>query len=140
MFWIVLYRGTGTHAMLLCRQVSEPETPDERRFVGCFTFSRAIVRRVEADMDALMHRKQIALNEFQRLRAIDHAAKRIRAQFAHETHALDAALRKLRTDPSHYTLHEFGSALDHSLARLRALRSRLPPLLDPQPSPRMIST
>jgi len=127
--WTVLYQGHRRQAMLVCRQTNTAKTFEERRFEGCYTFNRELIARVRRDLDQILAGGALRMREFERLLAIDQAAKKLAAEFTREHKAVDSALRKLQTAGDHDPPRHFEAAVQKSLGRLKRLTDRLPDLV-----------
>jgi hypothetical protein len=136
-FWIVMYQGRRTAALLLCRQVNDARVFEEKRFAGLYTFNPRLIARVRDDLDALLKRRGRAggLHEFERLAAIDRTVKRIRVEFARESAAIEVAIRKMQANGAQMHPRKFTSEMDRALDRLRTLKSRLARDLESSDSP-----
>ena len=132
-FWVVLYQGRRCRALLMCRQVNDTSALEDRRFVGFYTFSPQVIARVRGDVDALVGGKRIALPEFQRLRALDHASKRLLVQFDRERAAVETAVRRLRAAERNYDVRRFADDVERSLTHLHNLKERLPEMVGHAP-------
>jgi DICT domain-containing protein len=128
-FWIVLYQGHRRRAMLVCRQIHTAKTFEERRFEGCYTFNRELIARVRQDLEQILSGRALRMREFERLLAIDQAAKKLAAEFTREHNAVDSALRKLQTAGDHDPTRHFEAVVQKSLSRLKRLTDRLPDLV-----------
>jgi hypothetical protein len=129
-FWAVLYQGKRRQALLVARQTNRANLFEEKRFEGCYTFNRELIARVRRDLDQLLAGRAERMAEFERLLAIDHAAKRLAAEFTREHKAVESALRKLHTAGQHYPPRHFEATVQQSLNRLKRLTDRLPDLVD----------
>jgi hypothetical protein len=128
-FWTVLYQGGRRQAMLVARQTHPAKSFDARRFEGCYTFSRELIARVRHDLEQILAGRAARLEAFERLLAIDRAAKKLAAEFTREQKAVDSALRKLQTAGGPYPPRQFEAAVQQSLNRLKQLTERLPRLV-----------
>ena len=93
--WTVLYQGQRRQAMLVCRQTNRAKTFEEKRFEGCYTFNRELIARVRQDLEQILAGRAPRMREFERLLAIDQAAKKLAAEFTREHKAVDPGLRYL---------------------------------------------
>ena len=128
-FWTVLYQGIRRQAMLVCRQTNRAKAFEEKRFEGCYTFDREWIARVRHDLEQVLAGHAARLREFERLIAIDQAAKKLALEFTREHKAVDSALRKLRTSGDHYPARQFAAVVQQSLNRLKQLTDRMPDLV-----------
>ena len=128
-FWMVLYQGRRTHVGLVCQRIEAAHELEEQRFVGFYTFEAALIARVREDIVDLLGGRCPDLKEFQRLRAIDRAAKHLKTEFARENATLDAALRKLKAGGSRYQPNHFAQDLAKCIERLRQWEVRIPEML-----------
>ncbi len=133
-FWTVLYQGHRRQAMLVCRQTNAPKTFEEKRFEGCYTFNRELIARVRQDLEQILAGRAPRMREFERLLAIDQAAKKLAAEFTREHKAVDSALRKLQTAGVDYPPRHLEAVVQKSLSRLKQLTDRLPRLVGAAPS------
>ena len=134
-FWTVLYQGHRRQAMLVCRQTNPAQTFEEKRFEGCYTFNRELIARVRQDLEQILAGRAVRMREFERLLAIDQAAKKLAAEFTREHKAVDSALRRLQTAGGHYPPRHFEAVVQKSLRRLKQLTDRLPDLVGAAQSP-----
>jgi len=128
-FWTVLYQGHRRQAMLVCRQTNRAKTFEEKRFEGCYTFNRELIARVRQDLEQILAGRAVRMREFERLLAIDQAAKKLAAEFTREHKAVDSALRKLQTAGDLDPPRHFEAVVRKSLGRLKRLTDRLPNLV-----------
>ena len=128
-FWTVLYQGHRRQAMLVCRQTNTAKTFEEKRYEGCYTFNRELIARVRQDLEQILAGRAPRMREFERLLAIDQAAKKLAAEFTREHKAVDSALRRLQTAGDHYPPRHFEAVVQKSLRRLKQLTDRLPELV-----------
>ena len=128
-FWTVLYQGHRRQAMLVCRQTNPAKTFEEKRFEGCYTFNRELIARARQDLEQILAGRAPRMREFERLLAIDQAAKKLAAEFTREHKAVDSALRKLRTAGGHSPSRHFEAVVQQSLNRLKQLMDRLPDMV-----------
>jgi len=129
LFWTVLYQGHDRQATLVCRHTNTAKTFEEKRFEGCYTFNRELIARVRQDLEQILSGRAARVREFERLLAIDQAAKKLAAEFTREQKAVDSALRKLQTAGDHYPPRHFEAVVQKSLSRLKQLTDRLPDLI-----------
>src|SRR5213593_602948 len=113
-FWTVLYQGHRRQAMLVCRQTNRAKAFEEKRFEGCYTFDREWIARVRQDLEQILAGRAARLREFDRLIAIDQAAKKLAAEFTREHKAVDSALRKLRNAGEHHPARHFEAVVQQS--------------------------
>jgi len=128
-FWTVLYQGHRRQAMLVCRQANRANAFEEKRFEGCYTFDHEWIARVRQDLEQILAGRAARLREFERLIAIDQAAKKLAAEFTREHKAVDSALRKLRFPGDHYPSRHFKAVVQQSLNHLKQLTDRLPDMV-----------
>ena len=128
-FWTVLYQGHRRQAMLVCRQTHAAKIFEEKRFEGCYTFDREWIARVRQGLEQILAGRASRMREFERLQAIDQAAKKLAAEFTREQKAVDSALRKLQTAGDHYPPRHFEAVVQKSLGRLKQLTDGLPDLI-----------
>src|SRR5262245_33797535 len=128
-FWAVLYQGQQRQAMLVCRQVNRAKRFEEKRFEGCYTLDREWIARMRQDLEGILSGRAAGLREFERLIAIDQAAKKLAAEFTREHKAVDSALRKLRIADNHHPARHFEAVVQQSLNRLKQLTDRMPGLI-----------
>jgi hypothetical protein len=128
-FWAVLYQGHGRQAMLVGRQTNTAKAFEARRFEGCYTLSREVIARVREDFVQILAGRASRVREFERLLAIDRAAKQLAVEFTREHKAVDNALRKWQTagDPDPH--RHFEAVVQKSLGRLKQLTDKLPDLV-----------
>jgi hypothetical protein len=127
-FWFVVYQGRRTQAMVLSRQTKETPRLENRSFFGFYTFDTRLIERARQDIDALLGGATPALTEFDRLHAIDQAARQIRAAFHSEQRVLETALHKMQFRRDRFKPEHFSAELDRSLQRLQRLTLHLPEL------------
>ena len=127
--WTVLYQGHRGQAMLVCRQTNRAKAFEEKRFEGCYTFDREWIARMRQDLDQILAGRAARLQEFERLIAIDQAAKKLAAEFTREHKAVDNALRKLRGAGDLHPTRHFEAVVQQSLNRLKQLTDRMPGLV-----------
>src|SRR5205814_6651958 len=96
---------------------------------GCYTFSRELIARVPQDLEQIVAGRASRMREFERLLAIDRAAKKLAAEFTREHKAVDSALRKWQTAGEHDAPRHFEAVVQKSLSRLKQLTDRLPDLV-----------
>jgi len=125
-FWMVLYQGRRTGAMLVCRQVRAAPVFERKRFVGFYTLNGGLVARVGRDLEDILAGRGSAMREFDRLLALDQAAKQVNLRFTREQQAVEAAVRRLQTDGGRYQSRHFAADFERSLARLRELKMKIP--------------
>jgi len=128
-FWTVLYQGHHHQAMLVCRQVNDARPFEQKRFDGFYTFNPGLIARVRGDIEDILAGRASPMREFERLHAIDRAAKWLGAEFAREHKAVEEALRKLQVSGHRYEARHFAADLEKSLNRLRHLTDQLPGLV-----------
>jgi hypothetical protein len=128
-FWTVLYQGHNRQAMLVCRQVNDAKEFEQKRFEGFYTFNPGLIVRVRQDIEELLAGRAGGMREFERMRAIDRAAKRLGAQFAREHRVVEDALRRLQIGGDRYEAQQFAADLEKSLNRLKLLTNKLPDLV-----------
>src|SRR2546425_3447589 len=90
-FWTVLYEGVRTRALLICRQTNGTDLFERKRFVGFYTLDASQIARVRHDIEQILAGKRVKMVEFERLMAIDRAAKRIDAFFDRERKEVESA-------------------------------------------------
>ena len=127
--WAVLYQGHRRQAMLVGRQTNAAKAFEEKRFEGCYTFGRELIARVRQDLEQIVAGRASRMREFERLLAIDRAAKKLAAEFTREHKAVDSALRKWQTAGEHDAPRHFEAVVQKSLSRLKQLTDRLPDLV-----------
>ena len=128
-FWTVLYQGRRGQAMLVCRQTNRAKTFEEKQFEGCYTFDRGWIAHMRQELEQILAGRATRLREFERLIAIDQAAKKLAAEFTREHKAVDSALRKLRTAGDPYPSRHFQAVVQQSLSRLKHLTDKMPDLI-----------
>jgi hypothetical protein len=128
-FWTVLYQGHRGQAMLVGRQTNRAKAFEAKRFEGCYTFDREWIERMRGDFEQILAGRAARLLEFERLIAIDQAAKKLAAEFRREHKAVDSALRKLRTAGDHDPTKRFEAVVQQSLNRLKQVTDRMPGLV-----------
>jgi hypothetical protein len=128
-FWTVLYQGHRGQAMLVGRQTNRAKAFETKRFEGCYTFDREWIARMRRDVDQILAGRAARLSEFERLIAIDRAAKKLATEFTREHKAVDSALRKLRTAGNHDPARHFEAVVQQSLNRLKQVTGRMPDLV-----------
>lgn len=128
-FWTVLYQGQSRQAMLICRQINGAKAIEQKRFDGFYTFNAGLIARVRQDIEDLLAGRGARMREFERLEAIDRAAKRLGAQFAREHKVVEDALRRLQVGGDRYEAQHFAADLEKSLNRLKLLTDQLPDLV-----------
>lgn len=121
-FWIVLYQGRRTEAMLVCRQVRAAPVFERKRFIGFYALNGGLIARVRRDLEDILAGRGSTMREFDRLLALDQAAKQVNLRFAREQQAVEAALRRLQTDGGRYQTRHFAADFERALARLRGLK------------------
>lgn len=126
--WTVLYQGHHRQAMVVCRQANGAKHFEQKQFDGFYTFSPTLIARVRRDVEDILAGRAARLREFERLEAIDRAAKRLGAEFAREHKNVEDALRKLQIAGERYPARHFAADLEKSLSRLRVLTGKLPDL------------
>ena len=129
-FWVVLYQGRRTHALLMSRQCNEAEEIEAKRFTGFYTFDERLIARVRHDIECLLGGVETELVVFDRLQAVDQAVKHVRSVFGNEQALLEVALHKLQAnDTCESACGPFLRILEQSLQRLEELKTRLPEML-----------
>jgi hypothetical protein len=128
-FWTVLYQGHRRQAMLICRQTNRAKAFEAKRFEGCYTFDRKWIASVRQDIEHILAGRAARLQEFERLIAIDQAAKKLAAEFMREHKAVDSALRKMRSAGDYYPARHFEAVVQQSLSRLKQVTERIPGLV-----------
>jgi len=127
-FWTVLYQGHHCQAMLVCRQADGAKIFEQKRFDGFYTFNPGLIVRVRRDIGEILAGRASRMREFERLLAIDRAAKRLGAEFARGHKAVEGALRRLQIAGDRYQPRRFAADLEKSLNRLKLLTDKLPNL------------
>jgi hypothetical protein len=128
-FWLVLYQGKHTQAVVLCRQSNTAQALDEKQFIGFYSFNPVLIARVRQQMADLARGQTELLREFIRLQAIDRAAKQIHGEFRRQTEAIDAAMRRLQLDGKGCPTGDFTSVLEEGLSQLHQWKNRVPELI-----------
>ena len=128
LFWTVLYQGHHRQALLICRQ-NGAGIFEQKRFDGFYTFNPGLIARVRRDVEEILSGRSSRMREFERLLAIDLAAKRLGAEFARERQAVEGALRKLQIAGGRHEARQFAADLEKALNRLKLLADRLPGLV-----------
>ena len=128
-FWTVLYQGHHCQAMLMCRQANGATVFEQKRFDGFYTFNPDLIHRVRRDIEEILSGRASQMREFERLLAIDRAAKRLGAEFAREHRVVEDALRRLQIAGDRYEARHFAADLERSLNRLKVLTDKLPGLV-----------
>lgn len=126
--WTVLYQGHHRQAMLVCRQANGAKHFEQKQFDGLYTFSPGVIVRVRRDVEDILAGRAARVREFERLEAIDRAAKRLGAEFARERKAVEGALRRLQIAGERYPARHFAADLEKSLRRLKVVTGKLPDL------------
>jgi len=128
-FWTVLYQGRPHQAMLVCRQANQAKAFEQRRFEGFYTFNSGLIVRLRRDIEDILSGRAWQMREFERLHAIDRAAKQLGAEFNREHRAVEDAVRKLQIDGDRYQPRDFAADLARSLNRLKTVGNKLPGLM-----------
>ena len=128
-FWTVLYQGHRRQAMLVCRQANGAKVFEQKRFDGFYTFNAGLIERVRREIEEILAGRALRMREFERLLAIDRAAKRLGAEFAREHRTVEEALRRIRTAGDRYEARHLAADLEKSLSRLKHLTDKLPGLV-----------
>jgi hypothetical protein len=128
-FWTVLYQGHRRQAMLICRQANGARVFEQKRFDGFYSFNPGLIDRGRRDIEEILARSALRMREFERLLAIDRAAKRLGAEFAREHRSVEEALRRIRTAGDRYEARHLAADLEKSLSRLKHLTDKLPGLV-----------
>ena len=127
-FWMVLYQGRKSRAMLLCEQLNQSKIFDEKEFVGFYTFNSRIISRAREDFAELLGGGSPELRQFAQLHKIDRAAKHLKIEFAREKKAMEIAIQKLQSHERYQPRHFFAE-LNKTLERLNRLQTHLPELI-----------
>jgi hypothetical protein len=128
-FWIVLYQGRQAAILLIGRQVNDTAFIPDKRFLGSYTFDRRVIERIHANLEAVIAGRNPGLHEFDRLHALDLAARRLEGGFRREQAAVVGALRRLRRDGARQIPRYFVAQLDLALRRLCKLKEQVSTLI-----------
>lgn len=128
-YWMVLYEGTRFRALLLCEQVNDAETFEEKQFVGFYTFNSRIIAQARQDMGEALGGRCPDLKDFAQRQKIDRATKKLRVEFAKETQAMDVAIKRFRGHERKYQAKHFLDDLNKTLERLNRLQTHLPEMI-----------
>ncbi len=123
-FWVVLYQGRQTQALVMSRQTHRTNAFEDRTFVGFYTFDARLIARVRQDIEGLLHGESPALREYDRLRQIDRTVKEVRAVLRREQLALDSTHNKIqfgRVQP-----RTLASRIDSIVNQLQTIKTMLP--------------
>lgn len=123
-FWVVLYQGRHTQALVMSRQTHRTGTFEDRTFVGFYTFDARLIARVRQDIECLLQGESPCLREYDRLREIDRTVKEVRTVLQQEQLALESTLDKLqfgRLQP-----RVLASRIDSIVNRLQTIKTMLP--------------
>ena len=127
-FWMVLYQGRKSQAMLLCEQVNDSKIFDEKKFIGFYTFNSRIISQAREDFAELLSGGCPELRRFAELHKIDRAAKHLKVEFDREKKAMEIAIQKLQSHEKYQPKH-FLAELNKTLERLNRLQTHLPELI-----------
>ena len=127
-FWVVIYEGMRNRVMFLAEQSNDTASLEEKQFTGFYTFDQKVISQARTDIAELLGGHCPDLKDFQRLRQLDRAAKRLNVEFSRENKKLDLAIRKLRDDKKYQSQH-FIEDFDKTLQRLTELKAHLPELI-----------
>ena len=127
-FWMVLYQGRKSRAMLLCEQVNDSKIFEEKEFIGFYTFNSRIISQAREDFAELLGGVCPELRQFAQLHKIDRAAKHLKIESAREKKAMEIAIQKLQSHEKYQPKH-FLADLDKTLDRLNQLQTHLPELI-----------
>lgn len=123
-FWVVMYQGRHTQALVMSRQTRRTRAFEDRTFVGFYTFDARLIARVRRDIECLLHGESPDLHEYDRLRQIDRTVKEVRMVLHQEQLALESSLDKLqfgRLQP-----RVLASRIDSIVNRLQTIKNMLP--------------
>jgi len=133
-FWVVLYQGRHTQALVMSRQTHRANAFEDRTFVGFYTFDARLIARVRQDIERLLRGESPGLRDYDRLRRIDRTVKEVHMVLHQEQLALESALDKLpfgRVQP-----RVLASRIDSIVHRLQTIKTMLPEFKTPAASPR----
>jgi hypothetical protein len=130
-FWVVLYEGVRNRVMFLAEQTNDAVELRDKEFIGFYTFDQRVITQAREDVASLLGGNCPHLKNFQRLRQLDQAAKRLNVEFARENKNLELAIHKLRENDQYGSQH-FIEDFDKTLQRLTALKAHLPELIGGQ--------
>lgn len=123
-FWVVLYQGRQTQALVMSRQTGRTNAFEDRTFVGFYTFDARLITRVRRDIECLLHGESPGLREYDRMWEIDRTVKEVRTVLCQEQVALESTLNKLqfgRVQPRALASH-----IDSIVHRLQTIKNMLP--------------
>jgi hypothetical protein len=132
-FWVVLYQGRQTQALVMSRQTHRTNTFEDRTFVGFYTFDARLIARVRQDIECLLHGESPGLREYDRLREIDRTVKEVRLVLRQEQLALESTLNKLQF--GRVQLRALASCIDSIVHRLQSIKNMLPEIQSRAASP-----
>ena len=128
-FQLVLYDGHRRQALFVGRQTNNTRAPEDKEFLGFYTFSPRLITRIRQDVLDLAGGRCSALREFTRQQAIDQAAKQLKTEFSRQKEMVDTAVRRLQLDGERYRAGHFASDLEKGLSRLHQWKTRMPQIL-----------
>ena len=128
-YWIVLYEGRREQALVAGRQMAPERLFEDRKFLGLFTFNPQVIARFRQDLLEAAAGRGKSLGEFERLCALDQAAKQIQDEFVRGRASVEQAMQRLlRAGGAGHDAH-FADELEKGLAGLLQWRTRLPEML-----------
>jgi DICT domain-containing protein len=130
-YWIVLYQGRRAQAMVISRQINDSEIIEDKQFAGFYTFDPRIINRTRQDITEALAGRLTVLREYDRLSAIDQAAKQIRLELSRAKTVLEAALGKCQANGQPGPLRHFFGEWDRTIQDLGQMKDRLTTLLAP---------
>ena len=127
-FWLVIYEGVRNRVMFLAEQINDATSLENKEFMGFYTFDQKVITQAREDVAELLGGNCPDLKNFQRLRQLDLAAKRLNVEFFQESQKLELAIKKLREGKKYQSQH-FIEDFDKTLQRLTDLKAHLPELI-----------
>ena len=126
---LALYEGPRCQALFVGRQENATQVPEEKQFLGFYTFNPVLIRRLEQQFRELAAGRSPSLHEFSRQAALHHAARQMQNEFARQREQLFEAMRRLQLDGEQYCAGEFAMDLEKGLAQLSQWKERMPQIL-----------
>jgi hypothetical protein len=124
-FWIVLREGRRGQVLLVGRQTNRTEFIPSKKFLSYYTFNPTLIGRMRANINAILAGGCLRLYEFDRLRAIDQAARWLDDGFRREQAAAARAIGRLRRDSSLDGPRRITAHVDSARRRLGRLKDRI---------------
>lgn len=128
-YWVVLYQGRRSQALLLSRQTNDANAVEEKTFTGFYTFDPRIIEKVRREIGQIAAKRHNQLIEYERLLAFDRASRQIQEALAREKAWLEAALGRWQAQREQHQLQHFSADFDQSIQHFQELKGRLASML-----------